>query len=211
MILLYSGGLDSTVLLHKYIKEIKLVLIFSYGSKHNKKENQFAVKNCKKLNIPYKKIKLNFEKFGISSNLLNKGEEIPDGHYEDESMRLTVVPFRNAIMLSIAVAISESNNINRIAIANHKGDHAIYPDCRENFINKMNEAIKEGTYNNINIFAPFTNITKREIALMGKDLKIDFEKTYSCYKGGKIHCGKCGTCNERKEALKGFDKTQYLL
>jgi len=96
-----------------------------------------------------------------------------------------------------------------LLISNHAGDHAIYPDCRPEFINSMSDAIRFGTYNNVEIFAPFTNLTKREIALIGKEINVPFEKTYSCYNGQEVHCGTCGTCTERKEALEGFDKTEY--
>jgi len=146
---------------------------------------------------------------GFVSDLLQSGGDIPDGHYEDESMKKTVVPFRNGIMLSIAAGIAESMDCNRLLISNHAGDHAIYPDCRPEFINSMSDAIRFGTYNNLEIFAPFTNLTKREIALIGKEINVPFEKTYSCYNGQEVHCGTCGTCTERKEALEGFDKTEY--
>ena len=209
-IILYSGGLDSTTVLYKYKSEIKLAVSFDYGSKHNQKEIEHAVKNCSILNIEHRIIKVDFNAFGFVSDLLKSGGEIPKGHYEDVSMKRTVVPFRNGIMLSIAAGIAESIECNRIIISNHAGDHAIYPDCREAFIKGMNEAIKTGTYNEIEIFAPFTNISKRDIALIGKEIGIDYSLSYSCYKGGNTHCGECGTCTERKEALEGFDNTNYL-
>lgn len=208
-IILYSGGMDSTVLLHKLKNEIKLAVSFDYGSKHNKIEILHAAKNCKELNISHKIIKLDFNDLGFKSDLLQSGGEIPKGHYADETMKTTVVPFRNGIMLSIAAGIAESLKCNEILISNHFGDHAIYPDCRADFINPMNKAIQNGTYLKVTINAPFTNITKREVALIGKDLNIDFSKTYSCYEGRQLHCGECGTCIERKEALKGFDNTIY--
>ena len=112
-----------------------------------------------------------------------------------------MVPFRNGIMLSIAIGIAESNNLDQVFIANHGGDHTIYPDCRPEFINAINGAATAGTYNNVRVVAPYTNITKGEIASIGKRLGIDYTETWSCYKGGEKHCGKCGTCVERKEAL----------
>jgi 7-cyano-7-deazaguanine synthase len=209
MIIAYSGGLDSTVLLHKFAKEIKLAVSFNYGSKHNNQEIKFAKLNCGKLNIPHIVIDLAFINQYFKSSLLSSGSEIPLADYDIENLKSTVVPFRNGIMLSILAGLAESNNINKILLANHAGDHAIYPDCTPDFINYMNNAIKAGTFNGVQIFAPFTNITKREIALMGKDLSVDFSMTYSCYNGRDIHCGKCATCRERKEALNGFDPTQY--
>ena len=112
-------------------------------------------------------------------------------------------------MLSIACGIAESDNLKYVLIANHAGDHAIYPDCKATFIDSMNDAMGYGTYNNINILAPYTNIDKRQIALIGKELNIDYAKTWTCYKGLDIHCGACGACVERKEALNGFDNTKY--
>jgi 7-cyano-7-deazaguanine synthase len=209
MIIAYSGGLDSTVLLHKFAKEIKLAVSFNYGSKHNNQEIKFAKLNCGKLNIPHIVIDLAFINQYFKSSLLSSGGEIPLADYDIENLKSTVVPFRNGIMLSILAGLAESNNINRILLANHAGDHAIYPDCTPDFINYMNNAIKAGTFKGVQIFAPFTNITKREIALMGKNLSVDFSMTYSCYNGRDIHCGKCATCRERKEALNGFDPTQY--
>lgn len=116
-------------------------------------------------------------------------------------MKSTVVPFRNGIMLSYACAIAENMNLKNIMVSNHAGDHAIYPDCREEFIDSMSKAVSFGTYNNIKIVAPYTNITKRDIALRGKELGIDYSKTWSCYKGGDVECGVCGTCVEKLEAL----------
>ena len=139
-------------------------------------------------------------------------EAIPEGHYADENMKSTVVPFRNGIMLSIACGIAESNGLKRVLIANHGGDHAIYPDCRSSFIRAMNEAMREGTYEHIEILAPYTEITKTDIARRGKQLHVDYAATWSCYKGGEKHCGKCGTCVERKEALRDAgidDPTEY--
>ena len=210
IVILYSGGMDSSVALYQYAERIKLAVSFNYGSKHNACEIEHAALNCKTLGIEHRIIEMDLNKMGFISDLLQSGGEIPDGHYEDENMKKTVVPFRNGIMLSIAAGIAESIDCNRLLISNHAGDHAIYPDCRPDFIQSMNAAIRFGTYNNIEILAPFTNLTKREIALIGKEINVPFEKTYSCYNGQEIHCGTCGTCTERKEALEGFDPTVYL-
>jgi len=201
--------MDSTVLLNEYKNKIKLAVSFNYGSKHNDMEYKYAKLNCDELGIKSIRIDLPFINKYFKSDLLKSGGNIPEGHYEDLNMKRTVVPFRNGIMLSIACGIAESIGAKKILIANHFGDHAIYPDCRGTFINAMNEAMAYGTYENINILAPYTNLTKRQIALRGQELKVDFSKTYSCYKGGEKHCGKCGTCVERKEALLGYDNTEY--
>lgn len=209
IVILYSGGMDSSVALYQYAGQIRLAVSFDYGSKHNKMEIEYAARNCKALDIEHRIIELDLSKMGFVSDLLQSGGDIPEGHYEDESMKKTVVPFRNGIMLSIAAGIAESMDCNRLLISNHSGDHAIYPDCRPDFIQNMSKAINFGTYNNVEIMAPFTYLTKREIALMGKLKNVPFENTYSCYNGQTLHCGTCGTCVERKEALQGFDPTEY--
>ena len=149
----------------------------------------------------------------FKSDLLKTGGDIPEGHYADPSMKKTVVPFRNGIMLSIAAGYAESLDADAIVLGNHFGDHAVYPDCRVDFINPMKEAIEKGTYKGIKLLSPFDTIDKTEIARIGHALNFPFELTYSCYNGEDKHCGKCGTCFERKEAfqLAGIkDPTEYL-
>jgi len=209
IVILYSGGMDSSVALYEYAERIKLALSFNYGSKHNLREIEYAALNCKALAIEHRIIELDLNKMGFVSDLLQSGGEIPEGHYEDENMKKTVVPFRNGIMLSIAAGIAESMDCNKLLISNHAGDHTIYPDCRPDFIENMSNAIRFGTYNQVEILAPYTYRTKREIALTGKEMNVPFINTYSCYNGQEIHCGVCGTCVERKEALEGFDPTKY--
>jgi 7-cyano-7-deazaguanine synthase len=208
--IIYSGGLDSTVLLYKHQDRINQAISFNYGSKHNLREIEYAKWNCGNLKIDHKIIEIDFDSFGIKSDLLQSGGDIPDGHYEDVSMKKTVVPLRNGIMLMIVSAIAESNDLRFVYIANHAGDHAIYPDCRNEFIEPLKTAIQAGTYNNIKVCSPCVNKTKRDIALIGKELGVDFTKTYSCYKGGELQCGKCSTCCERIFSLYGFDVTKYL-
>lgn len=211
-VIVVSGGMDSITLLYDKKDEIALAVTFDYGSNHNAKEIAWAKVHCERLNIKHIVIKLDFMHRYFTSSLLEGGDAIPDGHYADENMKSTVVPFRNGIMLSIAAGIAESNGLKKILIANHGGDHTIYPDCRPEFIKAMNEAIINGTYEDVSIDAPYTNITKADIAAIGKRLGIDYSETWSCYKGGEKHCGKCGTCIERKEALAlaGIDdRTEY--
>jgi len=209
IVILYSGGMDSSVALYHFADRIRLAVSFNYGSKHNVREIEHAALNCNALGIEHRVIEMDLNKMGFVSDLLQSGGDIPDGHYEDENMKKTVVPFRNGIMLSIAAGIAESIDCNKLLISNHAGDHAIYPDCRPDFIDSMNDAIRFGTYNNVEIMAPYTHLTKREIALKGNEIGVPFEKTYSCYNGQAEHCGTCGTCTERKEALEGFDPTKY--
>lgn len=211
-LIIVSGGMDSITLLHYRKKQISLAVTFDYGSNHNRRETEYAAYHCKSLGIEHIVIPLSFIHDYFKSSLLQGADAIPEGHYTAENMKSTVVPFRNGIMLAVACGIAESRGLDRVLIANHNGDHAIYPDCRENFIAAMGKAMEAGTYEHISIDAPFTDISKTDIALIGKRLGIDYSKTYSCYKGGEKHCGKCGTCVERKEALRNAgieDTTEY--
>lgn len=207
-LLIYSGGLDSTTLLYHYKDGIGLALSFNYGSKHNRKELSCAKWHTKRLDIPHTIIKLDFFK-NFSSSLLKGGLEIPEGRYQEENMKGTVIPFRNGIMLAIAVGFAEDRKMDYVYIANHAGDHALYPDTKPKFIRYMGLAASYGTYQKVKVVAPYEDKNKREIALIGKGLGIEYERTWSCYKGLTYHCGKCGTCSERRGALKGFDKTIY--
>ena len=188
-ILIYSGGLDSTTLLYEYKDSIALAVTFDYGSKHNAREISYARLNCERLGILHRVISLEFIRDSFKSDLLLSGGEIPEGHYAEENMKSTVVPFRNGIMLSAAIGLAESNDLDTVLIANHAGDHTIYPDCRPEFIEAMDAAAQAGTFNGVRIVSPYCNITKRDIALRGRKLGVDFSLTYSCYKGGEKHCG----------------------
>lgn len=211
-LIILSGGMDSVTLLHDRREEIALAVTFDYGSNHNAREILCAIKNCEKLGIEHIIIPLSFIHDHFKSSLLEGAAAIPEGHYASENMKSTVVPFRNGIMLAIACGLAESRGLNRVLIANHYGDHAIYPDCRESFVEAMGEAMKRGTYAGVEIVAPYTSITKSDIARIGSEKGVDFALTYSCYKGGAKHCGKCGTCVERKEAMRDAgitDPTDY--
>lgn len=210
--IIVSGGMDSITLLYDHKDEIALGISFDYGSNHNAREIPFAKMHCERLGIKHITINLDFMHQYFKSSLLDGAEAIPEGHYADDNMKSTVVPFRNGIMLAIAIGIAESNNLDQVFIANHGGDHTIYPDCRPKFINAIDAAATAGTYNNVKVIAPYTKITKSDIARIGERLGIDYTETWSCYKGGEVHCGKCGTCVERKEALAEAgieDKTIY--
>lgn len=193
--------MDSVTMLHEYRDSIAAAVTFQYGSNHNMREARCARINCEMLGIEWIEIDLSFMARHFNSSLLQGADAIPEGHYEDENMRSTVVPFRNGIMLAVAAGLAESRELHGVMIANHSGDHAIYPDCRPEFIRSMGAAIADGTYEHLELFAPYTSYSKGEIALRGKNLGVDYSLTYSCYKGGEKHCGKCGTCIERAEAL----------
>ena len=200
-VLIVSGGMDSITMLYEYKERIALGISFDYGSNHNAREIPFAAMHCERLGIKHIVINLGFMHQYFKSSLLEGAEAIPEGNYDDENMKSTVVPFRNGIMLSIAAGVAESNGLKYVMMANHGGDHTIYPDCRPEFVSAMSEATRLGTYPGIEVLAPYTGITKSDIARHGKELGIDYAETWSCYKGGEHHCGKCGTCRERIEAL----------
>jgi protein ExsB len=211
-LIVLSGGMDSVTLLYEYQRDIALAVSFDYGSKHNARELPFARLHCERLGIEHLVIPLSFIGQYFHSALLVSGGTIPKGRYDEENMASTVVPFRNGIMLSIAAGLAESRGLRRVYIANHFGDHAIYPDCRSSFIRPMHEAIYEGTGNHVAIAAPYTNLTKAEIAAHGKSLGIDYAETWSCYEGDSLQCGTCGTCIERREAMQAagiIDPTPY--
>lgn len=196
-----SGGVDSTTLLYEYREEIACAVGFDYGSKHNARELAAAKAICRELEIPYLIIPLAFIGEYFRSDLLLSGGEMQLGDYSEENMSSTVVPFRNGIMLSVLAGLAESRDLQQVLIANHFGDHAIYPDCRESFVKPMGEAITAGTSNGVKLVAPYTTLTKAEIVARGTRLGVPYGKTYSCYQGGERHCGRCGTCRERHDAF----------
>lgn len=211
-LLVLSGGMDSTTMLYEFMNRIAAAVNFNYGSNHNMRERECAREHCSKLGIELIEIDLDFMGKYFESSLLSGASAIPDGQYSEDNMKSTVVPFRNGIMLSVAAGLAESHHLSTIMIANHAGDHSIYPDCRPVFIEAMDIAIQAGTYADINLFAPYTNLTKAQIAMRGKKAGLDYSHTYSCYKGGEKHCGRCGTCMERREALREAgieDNTPY--
>ena len=192
-ILILSGGMDSTTLLYDYKDRIAVAISFDYGSNHNAKEIPFAKKHCERLGIRHVVIPLEFISRYFRSSLLAGDAAIPEGNYADENMKSTVVPFRNGIMLAIAAGIAESNDLQYI-------------------IEAFDAATNAGTYNGVRLLSPYCNLTKGQIAARGKELGIDYAETWSCYRGGEKHCGKCGTCVERREALAEAgipDPTEY--
>jgi len=214
-VLLLSGGMDSGVLLAVSSVEYSKIhaIGFDYGSRHNARELALAKVLAGKYEASFTLISLPFVNELFSSSILLSGGDVPEGSYDDTNMRSTVVPFRNGIMLSVAIGMAENLGIKDVLIAAHAGDHPVYPDCRESFVTAMSKAAKEGTYTGVRVIAPFVSISKDKIAEIGRKADFDFSLTWSCYKGGDLHCGKCATCNERKKAL-GFDSglapTRYM-
>ena len=208
--------MDSVTALHEAVREhaVSSALSFDYGSKHNGRELPMAAWQAGQLGVRHVRMALPFVNEHFASDLLQSGGDIPDGHYEEENMKRTVVPFRNGILLGIAAGFAESEGAEGLVIASHSGDHAIYPDCREAFMEAMGEAIRLGTYAELALLRPFIHLSKAGIARRGAELGVDFRQTWSCYKGGERHCGTCGTCVERREAflLAGVvDPTDYVM
>lgn len=211
-LIVLSGGMDSVTLLYEYQDSLALAVSFDYGSKHNARELPYARLHCERLGIEHLTIPLAFIGQYFRSALLQGGGAIPKGSYDEENMAATVVPFRNGIMLSIAAGLAESRGLTKVYLANHFGDHAIYPDCRASFIRPMHEAILQGTSNAVEVTAPYTDISKGDIARHGKLLGINYAETWSCYEGGDLQCGSCATCIERREAMQEAgieDPTHY--
>lgn len=211
-LIVLSGGMDSVTLLYDRRERIAMGLSFDYGSKHNACELPLARLHCERLGIPHLVIPLGFMGQYFRSDLLRSGGEILDGAYSPQNIQSTVVPFRNGIMLAVAAGMAESYGLSEVYIANHFGDHALYPDCRSAFITPMIEAVNAGTTNGVRIQAPYTNISKGDIAAIGKKLGIDYSLTWSCYQGRERQCGKCSTCLERIEAMQQAginDPTDY--
>lgn len=215
-IVVCSGGLDSVVLAEKTAHEGNLagLVTFDYGQRH-RKELAFAARAASRLGVPHSIIDITTIGAELTGSALTDNVTVPDGHYAEETMRITIVPNRNAIMLTIAFGVAAARKAEAVATAVHGGDHFIYPDCRPGFIDafaKMQRAALDG-YADIRFLAPFVDIAKSDIVTIGAEVGAPFIDTWSCYKGGDIHCGSCGTCVERREAfdLAGIaDPTPYL-
>ena len=205
-IVVLSGGMDSTTLLYDVINQgYKTYAIgFDYGQKH-KKELDLAKQTCDKLSVDYLVVDLSALNVVAPSALTRDDWDVPEGHYSDDNMKQTVVPNRNMVMLSIATSYAISKGAKDVFYGAHIGDHAIYPDCREVFVDKMREAIKVSDWEPINLHAPYLKIDKGDIAIKGKELNTDYSLTWTCYNGKELACGKCGSCVERLEA---FDKAE---
>lgn len=201
-VIVLSGGMDSTTLLYQLLSEGKEVkaISFNYGQRHSRELEQ-AKKTCEKLGVEHKVIEMAFMRELVSNSALTSDIEVPEGHYEDENMKLTVVPNRNMIMASIAIGYAVNNDYDEIALGVHAGDHAIYPDCRPDFIHALREVALVANFKPIGVYTPFLHIDKGDIAIKGNELGVDYSLTHTCYKGGEVPCGKCGACQERAEAF----------
>lgn len=213
-LIVLSGGMDSTTLLADEVYRGSQIsaLSFNYGAKHNQRELPLAAAACRTWGVNHQIIELPFIDRLFASSLLSSGDAVPDGAYDSDNMKSTVVPFRNGILLSIAVGYAESIGAKRVLIASHAGDHFIYPDCRPQFNLAFAQAAKLGTDGKVEVAFPFSGLDKRAIGDLGRKRGVDFSQTWTCYKGGDIHCGTCGACDERKYGLRyseGLDPTVY--
>jgi 7-cyano-7-deazaguanine synthase len=199
-----SGGLDSVTLAEKVAAEQQLIglISFDYGQRH-KKELDFAARAATRLGVPHDVIDISGIGRHLTGSALTDDLDVPDGHYAEETMKVTVVPNRNAIMLAIAFGLAAARQAEAVAVAVHGGDHFIYPDCRPGFIDSfqvMQDHALEG-YADVVLYAPFVKVSKADIVREGARIGASFGETWSCYKGGEHHCGRCGTCVERREAF----------
>jgi len=209
-IVICSGGLDSVSLAHKVAaeRELTALLSFDYGQRHAK-ELDFAAACARRLDVAHHVVDLRGVGAALSGSALTDDVDVPDGHYEEETMRITVVPNRNAIMLAVGFGMAAAQGASAVAAAVHGGDHFIYPDCRPDFIDAfqaMENKALDGVAK-VDLYTPFVTISKADIVTEGTRYKTPFAETWSCYKGGDLHCGRCGTCVERREAfhLAGVD------
>ncbi|NDV49409.1 MULTISPECIES: 7-cyano-7-deazaguanine synthase QueC [unclassified Salipiger] len=203
-IVICSGGLDSVSLAHMVAAngDLTRLVSFDYGQRHAK-ELDFAKAAAARLGVPFQRIDMRGIGAALTGSALTSDIDVPDGHYAEETMRITVVPNRNAIMLAIAFGVAAANGDEAVATAVHGGDHFIYPDCRPGFtraFEAMQRAALDG-YADVQLYTPFVERSKADIVTEGARCGTPFAETWSCYKGGEVHCGCCGTCVERREAF----------
>ncbi|MEG3768279.1 7-cyano-7-deazaguanine synthase QueC [Alteromonas sp. 14N.309.X.WAT.G.H12] len=211
VIVIYSGGMDSFTVLHKAIEDGKspMALSFDYGQRH-KKEVDYAAKVCAELGVPHKIVDISAINSLVGGSALTDDIDVPEGHYEEPSMKQTVVPNRNMILLSMAVGYAVSENASKVYYGAHSGDHAIYPDCRPEFVNKMNDVCAIANYEPVEIVTPYLTVSKTAILTDGLRMGLDYSKTWTCYNGREKACGKCGACQERLEAFRENQRTDPL-
>ncbi len=200
---IFSGGLDSTVLLHELLHAGDEVLALSvdYGQRH-RIELEYARRTTETLGIRWEVANLSaITPLLAGSSQTSSDVAVPQGHYAEETMKLTVVPNRNMIMLAVAGGWAISIKADRLAYGAHTGDHDIYPDCRPQFVAAMQGALALADWHHLELYCPFLHLDKAGIVARGAELGVDFASTYSCYEGSEIHCGACGTCFERREAF----------
>ncbi len=211
VVVIYSGGMDSFTVLHKALKEGKTpyALSFDYGQRH-KKELDYAARVCEKLGIAHKIVDISAINSIVGGSALTSDIDVPEGHYEEPSMQTTVVPNRNMILLSLAVGYAVSMEAEKVYYGAHSGDHAIYPDCRPEFVEKMNDVCGIANYTPVEIMTPYLHNSKDDILADGLVMGLDYGQTWTCYNGRTQACGKCGACQERLAAFSANNATDPL-
>jgi len=210
-VVIYSGGMDSFTLLNRVIKDNYDVfaLTFNYGQKHVK-EVEVASTVCEQLSVPHKILDISPINQLMQSSSLVGTADVPEGHYEAENMKSTVVPNRNMILLSLAIGYAVDIKADKVFYGAHAGDHAIYPDCRPEFVHAMNAVAGIANYDPVSIETPYLNASKGEILKDGLSMNLSYENTWTCYNGREKACGKCGACVERLEAFEENNVTDPL-
>lgn len=201
-IVVHSGGLDSTVLLYEMLRDFEVTASVGvdYGQRHAK-ELSAAFMLCSKLGIPRRTIDLEALGHWFTNSSQTGTVNVPHGHYSADNMKITIVPNRNMILLAIAAGMAVNDEVPIIGYGAHAGDHAIYPDCREEFVESINICLDAANDYKVKVYSPFIQMTKAQIVARGLELGVPFEDTWTCYEGGDISCGRCGTCVERLEAF----------
>ena len=202
-VLIHSGGMDSTVLLAHLVAEGREVhaLSVDYGQRH-RRELAAAAELCAHYRVSHRIADLRGVTSLFGANALTDAQvAVPEGHYEEASMKATVVPNRNMLLIATAAAWAMALKAGAVAYGAHGGDHAIYPDCRPAFAEALDKAIRLADWHEVSLERPFVGWDKTAIVRRGAELGVPFALTWSCYVGGDRHCGKCGTCVERKEAF----------
>ncbi|MEP1554059.1 MAG: 7-cyano-7-deazaguanine synthase QueC [Paraglaciecola sp.] len=202
VVVIFSGGMDSFTVLNLAVKQgfEVFALSFDYGQRH-KKELEYAARACSNLGVHHKIVDISAINQLIGGSSLTSDIEVAEGHYEEDSMKTTVVPNRNMILLSMAVGYAVSINANKVFYGAHSGDHAIYPDCRPEFVHKMNDVCAIANYEAVEIVTPYLDVSKTAILTAGLEMNLDYNQTWTCYNGREKACGKCGACQERLEAF----------
>ncbi len=202
VVVIYSGGMDSFTVLNKALQQGHEVsaLSFNYGQRHVR-ELDVAAKVCKNLGIPHKVVDITAINGLLAGSSLTDDIDIPEGHYEESSMKSTVVPNRNMILLSLAIGYAVSEGASAVYYGAHSGDHAIYPDCRPEFVRQMNVVSQLANYEPIEVVAPYLDVDKNAILADGLRMALNYADTWTCYNGRDKACGKCGACVERLEAF----------
>ncbi|WP_133469039.1 7-cyano-7-deazaguanine synthase QueC [Paraglaciecola marina] len=202
VVVIFSGGMDSFTVLNLAVKQgfDVFALSFDYGQRH-KKELEYAARACSNLGVHHKIVDISAINQLIGGSSLTSDIDVAEGHYEEDSMKTTVVPNRNMILLSMAVGYAVSINANKVFYGAHSGDHAIYPDCRPEFVHKMNDVCAIANYEAVEIVTPYLDVSKTAILTAGLEMNLDYNQTWTCYNGREKACGKCGACQERLEAF----------